>query len=270
MQTIGERLEEARKRKGISIREASEATKIRSDYLQKFETNAFEIGLPDIYVRGFLRSYSHYLKLNPEKLLTDYASLGFGEPRDSRRHQEQREIIGRIDLPETSRPEPPAPPPPAPNAQRAQPTTSRSMPTAVVTGAPSADRRQKIKLPLLVGGAVLALLILVFVIHAILSDSAPTSRTASSARATTTSTTTDVPDGDVIRLIALDNVQVKVIQLSTKQELFSGDLIKGDTRYIRKDGKVSVSYNPGKNLQVEVKGQRFKMTVDGAGQNTIQ
>jgi len=144
------------------------------------------------------------------------------------------------------------------------------MPTAVVTGAPSADRRQKIKLPLLVGGAVLALLILVFVIHAILSDSTPTSRTASAARATTTSTPTDVPDGDVIRLIALDNVQVKVLQLSTKQELFSGDLIKGDTRYIRKDGKVSVSYNPGKNLQVEVKGQRFKMTVDGAGQNTIQ
>ena len=32
MQTIGERLEEARKRKGISIREASEATKIRSEY----------------------------------------------------------------------------------------------------------------------------------------------------------------------------------------------------------------------------------------------
>ena len=43
MQTIGERLEEARKRKGISIREAAENTKIRGDYLQKFEANTFDI-----------------------------------------------------------------------------------------------------------------------------------------------------------------------------------------------------------------------------------
>ena len=34
MQSIGERLEEARKRKGISLREAAEATKIRSDFLR--------------------------------------------------------------------------------------------------------------------------------------------------------------------------------------------------------------------------------------------
>jgi len=52
MQTIGERLEEARKRKGISIREASEATKIRSEYLHKFESNSLDINLPEIYIRG--------------------------------------------------------------------------------------------------------------------------------------------------------------------------------------------------------------------------
>ncbi len=58
MQTIGERLEEARKKKGISLREAAEATKIRGDYLQKFEGNHFDIGLTEIYVRGFLRTYA--------------------------------------------------------------------------------------------------------------------------------------------------------------------------------------------------------------------
>ena len=63
MQTIGERLEEARKRKGISIREAAEATKIRGDYLQKFESNQFDLNLAEIYVRGFLRGYAQFLKL---------------------------------------------------------------------------------------------------------------------------------------------------------------------------------------------------------------
>ena len=58
MQSIGERLEEARKKKGISIREAAEATKIRGDYLQQFENNRFDINLTEIYVRGFLRAYA--------------------------------------------------------------------------------------------------------------------------------------------------------------------------------------------------------------------
>lgn len=88
MQTIGERLEE-RKRKGISIREASESTKIRSDYLQKFESNTFEIGLPDIYVRGFLRSYAHFQaqrREDPHRLRRSRPR----RPRESRRHQDQQ------------------------------------------------------------------------------------------------------------------------------------------------------------------------------------
>ena len=53
MQSIGERLEEARKKKGISIREAADATKIRGDFLDCFEKDKFDIGIPDIYVSGF-------------------------------------------------------------------------------------------------------------------------------------------------------------------------------------------------------------------------
>ena len=48
MQSIGERFEEARKRKGISLREASEATKIRSDFLGNIEQNKFSFDLPEI------------------------------------------------------------------------------------------------------------------------------------------------------------------------------------------------------------------------------
>ena len=72
MQSIGERLEEARKRKGISLREAAEATKIRSDFLGYIEQNKFDFDLPEIYKKGFIGNYARYLKLNPEKLLTDY------------------------------------------------------------------------------------------------------------------------------------------------------------------------------------------------------
>ena len=43
---LGQKLEDARNRKGISIREATESTKIRSDYLSSFEAGDFNINLP--------------------------------------------------------------------------------------------------------------------------------------------------------------------------------------------------------------------------------
>ena len=95
MQTIGERLEEARKKKGISIREAAEATKIRGDYLSRFENNQFDINLTELYVRGFLRTYAQFLRLPSERILNDYAALGRGE---SRPRQPSREIYGRMDV----------------------------------------------------------------------------------------------------------------------------------------------------------------------------
>jgi transcriptional regulator with XRE-family HTH domain len=98
MQTIGERLEEARKRKGISIREAAEATKIRGDYLHKFESNQFDIKLPEIYIRGFLRIYSNYLKLPAEKIVADYLALGLGEGGRPQGRGVNREIYGKMEI----------------------------------------------------------------------------------------------------------------------------------------------------------------------------
>src|ERR1700753_901263 len=95
MQTIGERLEDARKRKGLSIREAAEATKIRGDYLQKFEANQFNIGLTDIYIRGFLRNYSNFLQVPADRISSDYNSLGHAEPRPRQPH---REVYGRMEV----------------------------------------------------------------------------------------------------------------------------------------------------------------------------
>jgi cytoskeletal protein RodZ len=68
---IGKKLEEARNRKGISLREASESTKIRGDYLSSFETGQFDINLPEVYLRGFIRLYAEFLDLDQEAILAD-------------------------------------------------------------------------------------------------------------------------------------------------------------------------------------------------------
>ena len=73
MQTLGERLQEARQRLGVTLREAAEFTKIRTDYLQSMEANQFEsIPLADVYKRGFVKLYAKYLRLDEEKAGADF------------------------------------------------------------------------------------------------------------------------------------------------------------------------------------------------------
>lgn len=73
MATIGERLSEARKNFGLDIRSASEATKIRSDFLTALEDNQPErIRLADVYRIGFLRIYAEYLKLDADRLVAEF------------------------------------------------------------------------------------------------------------------------------------------------------------------------------------------------------
>ena len=68
---VGQKLEEARNRKGISIREAEESTKIRGDYLSAFESSSFDINLPEVYLRGFVRLYARFLDLDQDAILAD-------------------------------------------------------------------------------------------------------------------------------------------------------------------------------------------------------
>ena len=73
MQTLGELLQEARQRLGVTLREAAEFTKIRTDYLQAMEANQFEsIPLAEVYKRGFVKVYARYLRLDDEKACADF------------------------------------------------------------------------------------------------------------------------------------------------------------------------------------------------------
>jgi hypothetical protein len=76
---IGGALEKARLRRRKSLEEASRDTMLRIDYLQALEREEFESLGGEVYVRGFLRSYSRYLGLNPEKVLAVY-DRAFGRP----------------------------------------------------------------------------------------------------------------------------------------------------------------------------------------------
>ncbi len=218
MQTIGERFEEARKKKGVSIREAAEATKIRGDYLQKFEANQFDLDLAPIYVKGFLRAYASFLKLPAERILNDFAALGLG---DASPRQPSREVYGRMDLSiasadERSESAAGAPPPP-PEANRV-PRGRGNLPAAPLIEPTLIFR----------GGIALAVIIVALLafwaVKSLVSEGPAPQAPVSAAPAAVDS---------VVTISALNPVRIKVVRQSDGTALFpspggTGSLDRGD------------------------------------------
>ena len=261
MQTIGERLEEARKRKGIFIREAAEATKIRGDYLQKFESNQFDVDLPEIYARGFLRAYATFLKLPAEKILADYRALGLGEPKP---RTPSREIYGRMDLSiasagssvQDSAPESgPAAEGSGADAGESRPRKFSKIGTSLPEGT-YYDPRVVMKIVKIVGGIVLAGLVLWGVISLARSGSTKHAAAAPVAQPT-------------ITLVALDTVRVHVEQKNPDEStgpvvLPETNLVRGETRAIPWRSALYISAEPRQNLDLEINGKRYPMPSDSS------
>jgi transcriptional regulator with XRE-family HTH domain len=269
MQTIGERLEEARKKKGMSIREAAEGTKIRGDYLQKFESNDFNIGLTEIYTRGFLRSYAVFLKVPADRILNDYAALGRSEVRP---RQPNREVYGRMDISVASagdgedRAAPPAEPAEAAtnhgaNAPR-YPRTSTNLPS----GPDPAVIFRYLKW----GGGAVALLLVVWLLSSLLSNGSPTAARPSP----TPNANPPAPAAmDSYALVAVEPVFVRVTQLippdTDGEEVFKGTLTKGQSQTIPWTVSHNIWASAGENVMLEYRGKRYPLNFTGYGHSQM-
>lgn len=265
MQSIGERLEEARKRKGISIREAAEATKIRGDYLHKFESNQFDIKLPEIYVRGFIRTYANYLKIPADKIVSDYNGLGLGEARNSRAIN--REVYGRIDLSVASakaEKEAKEPAPATEPTEAIEPPAPRNPATFVPksTGGGnsiSIDQGLLIK----VAAAAVGLVVLLILIFAFMGRSSKTSSSSSSSSISSSAAPAETwvhaqGNESTLTLVALDRVQINV-QTDTGRVLYQGTLTRGERRAIPYTMKLQVNTDVPENLRINIAGQEFPL-----------
>jgi cytoskeleton protein RodZ len=265
MQTIGERLEEARKRKGISIREAAEATKIRGDYLHKFESNQYDINLPVLYVRGFLRSYAKYLRLPADKIVADYKALGLGEGRE---RSLSREAYGRLEIAPATTADKAATTPAAESPSAAASPRPGSRPKAAAPGAWSAtlanlDRAMLIKGGALLGGALVLVLIIALVVRTLTGGDDPVVAGSPAAEVSATAQQT-------INLVALDTVRVKVVDETTQRELYQGTMVRGESRPFPKTGPLLLTASALENVEIEVGGRRFPTGETGHSRIRIQ
>ena len=74
LETVGQKLKEAREARGLSIRKVSDDTKISARHLEALETDNFHYFPSETYSLGFLRSYSLYLGLDENRMIQFYKS----------------------------------------------------------------------------------------------------------------------------------------------------------------------------------------------------
>jgi cytoskeleton protein RodZ len=255
MQTIGERLEEARKKKGVSIREAAEATKIRGEYLQSFEGNKFDLDLSEIYLRGFLRSYATFLKLAPDRILGDYEALGHG---DAKPRQPSREVYGRMDLSISA----------AEDREERSSAPAGEMERAEVGRGPHQPRNHS-HLPktpaidpalvykgAIVVGIVVALLLVVGALKYLLGGPAP----SESSRVAAPPAVVAAPEAAAtMSIVARAPVRIKVVRQSDGAELFQGPLATGDHQDFP-NVALFVTCTAFESIQLEYKGSFYDFT----------
>jgi len=253
MQTIGERLEEARKRLGVSLREASEATKIRMDYLQEMENGSFAFPLPDVYKRGFLKIYARHLKLDAEKLGTDFNAQSLASSRLAR-----RDHLGRVELPGRE-------------VEAEEPSGAPAKPASGFDGSEMLDRKTLTRLAGMLVAAIVILVVLFYGVEKLLrsdasTDASSTANTPPPASPVTDTQATTEPTAPALHLIlsATDDISLLTVkQVSNRHVLFNGALPKGQQVDLSPDGRVEITVTNAENLHIDQNGALYALKVTG-------
>ncbi len=88
MPTIGEELKAAREKKGLSLTEIAEKTRISHTFLKALEDDDYSVIPGGVFVSGFLKTYSRELGLNVKDILTRYRELNL-PPRETPAPEDQ-------------------------------------------------------------------------------------------------------------------------------------------------------------------------------------
>lgn len=279
MQSIGERLEEARKRKGISLREAAEATKIRGDFLASIEQNKFDFDLPDIYKRGFLKNYARYLRLDEEKIITDFNAQQLSNSRLGKKAGNEwfgsmeikRDEAGSEDDYDTEDESSSGSSFGSIRAKR----SSAEEESHLEPNNEESDQAFYIKIGLIFVGTLAVVFIVFGLIWAILGGSKdretvvaqPEIRESVDAIADTAISSDAALES--ISLIASGNVYVLVKQKNDDQELFRKTMGEGETVELQKQGPVDILFTAGEFLTIEHNGERMRPSSSGTAKITI-
>lgn len=198
MGEIGSWLVRAREARGLTLEDAERDTRISRRYLQALESEQFDVIPAPVYARGFLRSYSQYLGLDPQELLALFPrddDPAYSPPSSPPVREQPVSAVGPA-RPTWRRPPREKTPAPArrPSAGPQQemsfePTIGVDIgvatPTRRIKTDPAAQTRSLTVLVVAIG-AIAAVLLLAFLISKVGGDDDPASSPGPAAKTTTT------------------------------------------------------------------------------------
>jgi cytoskeleton protein RodZ len=79
MESLGQKLRDAREQHNFSLEQVARDTHISKHYLEALEEESFTSIPGETYIIGFLRNYAEYLSLNPEEIVTLYKNIRIQE-----------------------------------------------------------------------------------------------------------------------------------------------------------------------------------------------
>ncbi len=264
MQNIGDRLAEARKRLGVALREASEATKIRTDYLQSMETGLFDFSLPEIYKVGFLKIYARYLKLDADKLASDYLAQFGGKAAGDRPN------LGGLDVPG--------------GLASAHGSAGRDAPADYVA-ARAQNQAGFVRLGIFLGLAAVIVVLLIMGLNRLLNSDSTADISKTSGTPTTVNTTVPPPAATTtappisttpvvppvpgmlqFTFAASGNIaNLEVRQTSDLKVLYSGPLAQGKSKLVASKGPVKINVTQVQFLTIQVNSDPPNSIADGSG-----
>ncbi len=284
METLGKRFEEARKKKGVSLREAAEATKLRTDYLASFENDEFKISVPEIYVRGFVKLYARYLGMDQGEALRDIQvvlnrQFGTGrqqrpgEPRGERFADDEvpggHPSLGRIPGSKTEvrrqadPPREPVDPPPQLGQRETEFEDDDS--------GRAADKAMYIKIGAGVVGILVLALLLINLIGMIFTGTGDR-EDRDRDRATILGEETYVPGPDSLIIRASDRTEVILYpqgQRGRENILWRGILTPEESFEREVPEDVDIAASAVENLEIERRGDRIRTSGRGPGRLSV-
>ena len=244
------------------MREASEATKIRGEYLNNFESNSFDINLPDIYIRGFLRSYANYLKINADKILTDYNAHLLGVSKPARR--ENREFLGRLELQQKPLHPEDAMSPGAIDDEEIEKTAE---PNESIPMWERLNLEKDVAIKIGIAGG-LALLLVIAIIWGFLAFMGSDEPTTDDNLAETPTPAQMARNATPFTLIANDDVRVEVKQIDGDLPLFFAVLPRGQEKELSAVGSIRVAYSDSEALSIRIGSKTYAMPADRSSMKT--
>ena len=247
MNNLGQQLQDARNALALSIREASERIHIRAEYLGKLEDNTFDIPLHPVYIRGFVRLYSRYLKLDADEMVElfekRHRQIVFTEGVNS-----ERKSLGQYveDRPEEMEEQGIESPQKSHVFERYRPDDSEKRPPWI----PIAG----------VGALIVIIFVAIFFIRLKFFPTAQEDPNESDKNAVQSNpisppeVNVDAIDRSIVGLVAKAPVYIYVRQTADKEILFSGTLQANERKTLIRDGEISIVCEQPENLEVEIGG----------------